>query len=98
MSKKLDKHEAERLIAALDDVCSDDAVRFQRLRAASAIALARLVGGDAPWPELVDTAAATAGWSTERVRRLTDDSSDHREDSIDALYDLITELNETRGL
>ena len=98
MTKKLDKHEAERLIAALDDVCSDDVVRLQRLRAASAIALARLVGSDAPWPELVDAAAAKASWSAERVRRLTDDSSDRREDSIDALYDLITELNETRRL
>ncbi|HUP74735.1 MAG TPA: hypothetical protein VM282_16945 [Acidimicrobiales bacterium] len=97
MSKKLDKHEAERLIAALDDLCAD-ADRLPRLRAAAAPALARLLGRDAPWRELVESAAAVAGWSRDRVRRLTDDSPANADDALDAMYELITELSETRRL
>jgi hypothetical protein len=95
MSKKLSKREAERLIAALDDLCHDG--RLQRLRTAAATALALLVGRDAPWNELVESAGATAGWSSDRVRRLRDDSTD-TDDATLAMYELITELNETRSL
>jgi hypothetical protein len=96
MSKRLSKQEVEHLVAALDDSGNDD--RLERLRIAAAIALARLIGRDAPWGELIELAGATAGWSPERVRRLRDDPIQHRDDAIDALYDLITELNETRTL
>jgi hypothetical protein len=97
MSKKLTKNEVERLIAALDDLGEDEADRMARLRAATATALARLIGRDAPWPELIGAAGAIAGWSPDRIRRLTGDGTDPV-DAIDTLYDLITELNETRGL
>ena len=96
MSKKLSKREAERLIAALGDFCTDG--RLQRLRGAAASALVVLVGRDAPWNELVEAAGASAGWSPDRVRLLRDDSNDNGDDAIDALYELITELNETRSL
>lgn len=95
MSNKLSKREAERLIAALDDLCDDG--RLQRLRTAAATALAVLVGRDAPWNELVEEAGAIAGWSRERLQRLRDDSSDS-DDATSAMYELITELNETRRL
>ena len=96
MSKKLSKHEAERLIAALDDVCADG--RLPRLRDAAASALVVLVGRDAPWNELVEAAAVSAGWSRDRVRLLRDDSNDDEDTAIEAMYELITELNETRSL
>ena len=95
MSNKLTKREAERLIAALDDLC--DGARLHRLRDAAARALVVLLGRDAPWNELVDAAAASAGWSRDRVRRLRADY-DNGDDAIEALYELITELNETRSL
>ena len=96
MSKKLSKREAERLIAALDDLCDDG--RLQRLRDAAASALVVLVGRDAPWNELVEAAAASAGWSRDRVRLLRDDSNENGDDATLAMYELITELNETRRL
>ena len=96
MSKRLSKQEVERLIAALDGGGDED--RLERLRAAVAIALARLLARDAPWNELIELAATTGGWSPERARRLRDDPSQDLDDAIDALYDLITELNETRSL
>ena len=96
MSNKLSKREAERLIAALDDVCDDG--RLPRLREAAASALAVLVGRDAPWNELVEATGASAGWSQDRMRRLRDDSNDSADDAIEAMYELITELNETRSL
>jgi hypothetical protein len=68
------------------------------LRAAAAPALARLLGRDAPWSELVDSAAAVAGWSCDRVRRLTDDPPDNADEALEAMYELITELSETRRL
>ena len=94
MSKQLSKSEAERLIAALDDLCEDG--RLQRLRDAAASALVVLLGRDAPWNELVEAAGVSAGWSRDRVQRLRDDSNDN--DAIAAMYELITELNETRRL
>ena len=96
MGKKLSKREAERLIVALDDLCEDG--RLPRLRAAAASALVVLVGRDAPWNELVETAALSAGWSRDRVGRLRDDANDNGDDAIEAMYELITELNETRSL
>ena len=57
-----------------------------------------LVGRDAKWNELVEVAGASAGWSRDRVRRLRDDSNDTEDDAIEAMYELITELNETRSL
>ena len=95
MSNKLTKHEAERLIAALDDLCDDG--RLQRLRDAAASALVILLGRDAPWNELVEAAATSAGWSRDRVRRLRTDY-ENSDDATLALYELITELNETRSL
>jgi len=96
MSNKLTKREAERLIAALDDLCEEG--RLPRLRDAAASALVVLIGRDAPWNELVEAAGASAGWSPDRVRRLRDDSNDSGDDAIGAMYELITELNETRSL
>ncbi|MEO8696360.1 MAG: hypothetical protein ABI658_22785 [Acidimicrobiales bacterium] len=96
MIKKLRKRDAERLIAVLDDPCEEG--RLARLRAATATALALLVGRDAPWNELVEAAGAIAGWSRNRVERLRDDSNGDADDATLAIYELITELNETRGL
>ena len=98
MSKKLTKQEAERLIAALDDRGLDDDAHLTALRAAAAVALARLLGRSAPWPELVDDAAKIAGWDADRVEMLRGVSSDRPTAAIGALYELITELNETRRL
>ena len=98
MSKKLTKQEAERLIAALDDRGIDGDAHLLQLRAAAAVALARLVGRTASWPELVDDAATIAGWAPSRVARLRGASADDPNDTVDALYELITELNETRQL
>jgi len=98
MSKKLTKQEAERLIAALDDRGGDGDAHLRRLQAAAGGALARLLGRTAPWPELVDDAAAIAGWAPSRVARLRGAPTDDPNDSVDALYELITELNETRQL
>ena len=98
MSRKLTKHEVERLIAALDELGVDDDDRLQRLRAAAPTPLVQLLGREAPWPELIDAAAATAGWPADRVRRLRGDSTERFDDAIDAIYELITELNETRRL
>lgn len=89
MSNKLTKREAERLIAALDDLCDDD--RLQRLRDAAASALAILLGRDAPWNDLVEAAATSAGWSADRVRLLRADY-ENSDDAIEALYELITEV------
>jgi len=97
MSNKLTKHEAERLIAALDDLGDDD-VHLERLRTAAATALARLVGRQAPWSELVEAAAAIAGWSKDRVQLLCREENDETGDVIFAMYELITELSETRSL
>jgi hypothetical protein len=95
MSNKLTKREAERLIAALDEL---DADRLPRLRAAAASALSRLLAVEAPWAELVDAAASVTGWSRDRVRRLTDDATGDTDDALEAMYELITELSETRRL
>jgi hypothetical protein len=96
MSKKLSKREAERLIAVLDDSCEEGLL--PRLRAATATALAILVGREAPWNELVEAAGATAGWPRDRIGRLRDDSRYDVGDATLAIYELITELNETRSL
>ncbi len=96
MSNKLTKREVERLIAVLDDPCVDG--RLLRLRAVTAIALATLVGHDAPWNDLVEAAGAIAGWSPDRMRRLRDDSKNDVDDATLAMYELVTELNETRSL
>lgn len=96
MSKKLSKREAERLIAVLDDPCADG--RLPRLRAATGAALAVLLGREAPWNELVEAAGATAGWSRDRVQLLRDDANANVDDATFALYELVTELNETRRL
>ena len=96
MSKKLTKQEAERLIAALDDRgIADD--QLERLRAAASTALARLLGREAPWSELVEAAAEVAGWSNDRVRLLCRENRDD-DDVVEAMYELITELSETRSL
>jgi hypothetical protein len=98
MSKKLTKQEVERLIAALDDRGLDEDAHLAQLRAAATVALARLVGRTAPWPQLVNDAATIAGWAPGRVARLRGDVADRLTDAVDALYELITELNETRRL
>ena len=97
MSKLLTKREVERLTAALD-ACADedDWQQLARLRDAVAAALASLVGQAAPWPELVDAAASIGAWSPDRVRALK--GIERVDETIDALYDLVTELNETRKL
>lgn len=96
MSKKLSKREAERLIAVLDDSCEEGLL--PRLRVATATALATLVGREAPWNELIEVAGATAGWPRDRIQRLRDDSKRDISEATSAIYELITELNETRCL
>ena len=97
MSKKLTKQEAERLIAALDDRGIEDD-QLGRLRAAASTALARLLGREAPWSELVEAAAEVAGWPSDRVRLLCREDLDDAGDVVEAMYELITELSETRSL
>lgn len=98
MNGQLSKREVERLTAALDDRLDADAhQRATRLRDAAAHALAVLVGHNEPWPTLVETAARIGSWPPARVRALLGAPADIDE-TIDALYDLITELNETRRL
>src|SRR5688500_8327118 len=98
MSNPLTKREVERLTAALDERDNEDKLqRTARLRDAAAPALAILVGRDLPSAELVDAAATIGSWSPARVRALQSNAVD-TDETIDALYDLITELNETRRL
>jgi hypothetical protein len=97
MPSTLTKRDAERLLAALDDVAGEDeSQRTARWRDALATALARLIGGTAPWPDLVDAAAMVASWPQSRVERLKGPT--HSAETADALSELITELNETRRL
>ena len=53
--------------------------------------LVQVLGRVTGWDDLIDLASAFGGWSAERVRRLKDQD-------VDALYDVATELNEYRTL
>lgn len=81
---ELSKADVEALLARVDGP-------VEEVREAVADALAIVLGAPAPWPELVRLAAARAGWPGDRRDALLAGDED-------ALYDLVAELNEVRGL
>ena len=80
----LSKRDAEALMDAVDAPTDE-------LKAALARALTKLLGRDGTFDELVEEAAAEAGWpDSRRAQLLAGDQ--------DALWDLAAELNEQRAL
>jgi hypothetical protein len=84
---RLNKRDAEALIATIDD--------RDALLIALANCLRTLLGDDAPsepdWSDLVSAAANPARWEPQRTASLA-------ARDLDALQDLATELNERRDL
>jgi hypothetical protein len=102
--RHLRKPDVEALLAAAGGPTSSALEEATVVREALRPALGRVLGlpDGTPWPELVDAAAAAGGWppartglvaAAERPDRVRD-----TEAVVEALWDLVTELNERRTL
>jgi hypothetical protein len=102
--RALAKREVEVLLAAVagHEAHTDDAAAVAAEVAALVDALrgplARATGAPAglPWPDLVERAAAVGGWDATRRAAVGATAADA--DARAALWDLVAELNEVRGL
>jgi hypothetical protein len=96
--RALAKRDVEALLDAVASAPDDPAAEVAALVAALAGPLARAVGAapGTPWAELVGLAAAAGGWDPDRTDavRATPPTGATRP----ALWDLVAELNELRGL
>jgi hypothetical protein len=102
-NRPLTKREVEALLSSCEGASASALEEITAVREALAVALVRLVGGPgAPWPYLVADAAAAGGWSPQRQALLTaavrPDEHPDPDSVLDALWDLVQELNERRRL
>ena len=82
VGRSLTKAEVEVLMGAVDT---------DRFVEVIGSCLVQVLGQVAEWDDLIDRASAFGGWSAARIRRAKDQN-------VDALYDIATELNEYRTL
>ena len=96
--RPLAKREVEALLAAVDRAPADPAGEVAALVAALSGPLARALGAPpgTAWAELVDRAAARGGWTPERAAAVRAEAP--TDAARAALWDLVAELNELRGL
>jgi hypothetical protein len=95
----LSKRDVEELLQLLDHPPTSIVDEVVGLRGSVATMLAQILhggGAKSPWEGLVEEAAAMAGWHPERTEALLE--SIDLERARAALWDLATELNETRDL
>jgi hypothetical protein len=102
-NRPLTKREVETLLASCEGPSASALEEITVVREALAVALARLVGRPgAPWPDLVASAAAAGRWSPQRhalvAAAARPDEHPDPDAVLDALWDLVQELNERRGL
>ena len=102
-SRPLTKREVETLLASCEGATASALEEITVVRAALAIALARLLDASgSTWPALIDGAAAAGGWATPRRALLAaaaePDVHPDPDAVLDALWDLVQELNERRTL
>jgi hypothetical protein len=97
-SQALSKRDVEALLAAVAAAPDDPAGELAALVDALRAPLARATGAPAstPWRDLVDHAAAVAGWDPARAAALRAEPPTGA--TRPALWDLVAELNELRGL
>ena len=102
--RHLRKPDVEALLGAVSGPADSALEEIAVVRHALRPALVRVLGRepDAPWAVLVDAAAVRGGWSARRTRlvQLADAPQDEPdvEAVLDALWDLVTELNELRTI
>lgn len=102
--RQLRKPDVEALLAAVSGPADSALEEITVVRQGLTPALARVLGVEAtlPWPSLVESAAAAAAWSPERRALVTaagaPDAHPDPEAVLDALWELVRELNELRRL
>jgi hypothetical protein len=102
--RHLRKPDVEALLAAADGPTSSALEEATVVREALRPALGRVLGRDAgtPWVELVEAAAATGDWPAARTALVAGaarpDLATDAEAVVEALWDLVTELNERRTI
>jgi hypothetical protein len=101
--RPLSKHEVESLLTSCEGATSSVLEEVTVVRVALAVALGRLLDlAGAPWPELAAQAAAVGGWPDARRHLVAAAADPDRhadpEAVLDALWDLVQELNERRTL
>jgi hypothetical protein len=101
--RPLAKREVETLLASCEGATSSALEEITMVRAALAVPLGRLLdAADAPWRDLITRAATAGGWSHERRDVLAaaaqPDTHPDPDAVLDALWDLVQELNERRTL
>ena len=103
-SRHLRKPDVEALLAAVAGPASSALEEIAVVRHALRPALVRVLGQepDTPWVALVAAGALGGGWPAERTRLLLGADAPHEmpdvEAVLDALWDLVTELNELRTI
>jgi hypothetical protein len=100
--KRLRKDQTEALLHALDSATSGPLEEITVARERLCVALRLVLESDGDWPDLIDGAAQRAEWSEERrllLRRAEHPEHDaDPEETLWALWELVTELNERRTL
>jgi hypothetical protein len=102
--RHLRKPDVEALLAAVAGPASSAFEEIAVVRHALRPALLRVLGQDhdATWASLVAAAATRGHWSGSRTRLVagadTPDQMPDAEAVLDALWDLVTELNEVRTI
>ena len=101
--RPLTKREVETLLASCEGATASALEEITVVRAALAVVLGRLLDATgAPWSELIERAATEGGWAAPRRALLAAASEpDVHPDPdavLDALWDLVQELNERRTL
>lgn len=102
--RHLRKPDVEALLTAVSGPADSALEEITVVRHGLAPALARVLGLDpsAPWAELVAAAADQAAWPPARTALVTaaaaPDAHPDPEAVLDALWDLVRELNELRRL
>ena len=102
--RHLRKPDVEALLAAAGGPTSSALEETTVVREALRPALGRVLGrpADTPWTELVTAAATAGGWSATRTTLVAGAGHPDRardiEAVVEALWDLVTELNERRSI
>jgi hypothetical protein len=102
--RHLRKPDVENLLAAVAGPASSALEEIAVVRHALRPALLRVLGQDhdATWAALVAAAASRGHWSASRARLVRGADAPHEmpdpEAVLDALWDLVTELNEVRTI
>jgi hypothetical protein len=99
--RPLTKREVEALLESCEGATASALEEITVVRAALAVAVGRLLDApDAQWADLVERAASVAGWPPSRRDLLAaaakPDEHPDPDAVLDALWDLVQELNERR--